>query len=149
STRRPAISPSTTASEPAIPGGACATWMTSRVSPPSTVCSSPSASPCPPTTSPWSSARPERPGGCMADRFPPPERWRETDWEAKAGGQNPMSAIRTAEGLVHADPPAFSQELVDAFFARGRTLYQANLAPLLTGRAGLVLEYGCGAGRIM
>jgi SAM-dependent methyltransferase len=60
-----------------------------------------------------------------------------------------MAAIRTAEGLVHADPPAFSQELVDAFFARGRKLFQANLAPLLTGRAGPVLEYGCGAGRIM
>ena len=87
----------------------------------------------------------------MGDRFPRPERWREADWEAMASGENPLNAIRTAEGMVHADPPAFSQELVDAFFARGRKLFQTNLAPLLTGRGGIgpVLEYGCGAGRIM
>ena len=87
----------------------------------------------------------------MGDRFRRPEGWREADWEAKARGENPLSAIRTAEGLVDAEPPAFSQELVDAFFARGRKLFQTNLAPLLSrrGGAGPVLEYGCGAGRIM
>jgi SAM-dependent methyltransferase len=87
----------------------------------------------------------------MADRFRRPEGWREADWDARAGGENPMAAIRTAEGLVNASPPAFSQALVDAFFTRGRTLFQTNLAPLLASRGGMgqVFEYGCGAGRIM
>jgi SAM-dependent methyltransferase len=87
----------------------------------------------------------------MGDRFRRPERWREADWEAKASGESPASAIRTAEGMVNADPSVFSQALVDAFFARGRKLFQTNLAPLLTGHGGMgsVLEYGCGAGRIM
>ncbi len=87
----------------------------------------------------------------MGNRFRQPERWREEDWDATARGENPLSAILTSEGLVSAEPPAFSPALVDAFFARGRTLFQTNLEPLLSGRGGvgLVLEYGCGAGRIM
>ena len=87
----------------------------------------------------------------MADRFRRPERWQETDWEARARGENPLRAIMTAEGMVDAVASAYSPALVDAFFARGRKLFQANLAPLLAGREGrgLVLEYGCGAGRIL
>ncbi len=84
----------------------------------------------------------------MGKRQLRPEHWLVTDWEAKAQ-ENPLLAVMTTQTMAGAH--AVSEELLDEFFARGRKLFKDHLAPLLHGleRDGLVLEYGCGAGRIM
>ena len=86
----------------------------------------------------------------MAERFPRPEHWLDADWEAKAR-ENPLLAIMTTNGMADAPPETFSEELLEEFFARGRKLFDVHLKPLLDGLDpdGLVVEYGCGAGRVM
>ena len=86
----------------------------------------------------------------MAERYRRPEHWLEADWEAKAQ-ENPLLAIMTTPGMSDAPPAEFSPELLEEFFARGRKLFDVHLKPLLEGfdPKGLVVEYGCGAGRVM
>jgi len=83
-------------------------------------------------------------------RHPRPEHWLEADWEAKAQ-ENPLLAIMTTPEMSDAPPSEFTAEQLDEFFARGRELFETHLKPLLAGLDpdGLVVEYGCGAGRIM
>ncbi len=79
-----------------------------------------------------------------------PAHWLDLDWEAKAR-ENPLLAIMTTEGMADAPPQAFTPELLEDFFARGRQLFDTHLRPLLGDMpAGAVIaEYGCGAGRIL
>ncbi len=86
----------------------------------------------------------------MAGRYRRPEHWLDADWEAKAQ-ENPLLAIMTTPGMSEASPSEFTPDQLDAFFTRGRKLFDSHLKPLLAGLdpKGLVVEYGCGAGRIM
>ncbi len=85
----------------------------------------------------------------MGDRYRRPEHWLEADWEAKAR-ENPLLAIMTTPEMAEAPAEAFSGELLEEFFARGRKLFDQHLRPLLADAPeGPVVEYGCGAGRIM
>ena len=86
----------------------------------------------------------------MGERHRRPEHWLDADWEAKAR-ENPLLAIMTTPEMSDAPPSEFSADQLDEFFARGRKLFDAHLRPLLEGLdpRGPVIEYGCGAGRIM
>ncbi|HEX3729954.1 MAG TPA: class I SAM-dependent methyltransferase [Opitutaceae bacterium] len=85
------------------------------------------------------------------DHFP--DHWFDVDWEQKAR-ENPLSAVMTTEEMQSAPAEDFSPATLDAFFAKGRQLFDGHVGPLLAGLpddAGrpLVVEYGCGAGRIL
>jgi len=84
------------------------------------------------------------------DRYKRPEHWLASDWEAKAR-ENPLLAIMTVEEMAAAPSREFSPELTAEFFERGRRLYERELKPHLqqVDPTSLVVEYGCGAGRIM
>jgi SAM-dependent methyltransferase len=75
-----------------------------------------------------------------------PLRWHWNSWEEKAR-EDPLFAIMTA-------PQMRSLEIKDglpAFFAKGRTIAERFLIPALelSTADGVVVEYGCGAGRIL
>jgi SAM-dependent methyltransferase len=86
----------------------------------------------------------------MRNWYQRPEHWLEADWEAKAQ-ENPLLAIMTRPEMADAPPSDFTPEQLADFFARGRVLYDTHLKPLLgeLEPGCLVVEYGCGAGRIM
>ena len=82
-----------------------------------------------------------------------PEHWREVGWEQKAQ-ENPLSAVMTIQEMEGAPADDFSPEMLEAFFTKGRLLFNNHIAPQLAGLAEtdprpLVVEYGCGAGRIL
>jgi SAM-dependent methyltransferase len=83
-------------------------------------------------------------------RFRRPEHWHGTDWETKAR-ENPLLAIMTTPEMAEAAPTGFTSELLEEFFRRGRKLFDGHIEPLLSGlpKSALVVEYGCGAGRIL
>ncbi len=75
--------------------------------------------------------------------------WKERDWEFKAQ-ENPLFAVQSTDDMAEAAASDFSPELLEALFVRGRKLFRKNIAPLLTDYADpLVVEYGCGVGRIL
>ena len=83
-------------------------------------------------------------------RYVRPEHWPSIDWEAKAR-ENPLLAIMTVDEMAAAPEREFSPELQAEFFDRGRKLFDKQLRAHLDEVApgALVVEYGCGAGRIM
>ena len=83
-------------------------------------------------------------------RYKRPEHWLGIDWEAKAQ-ENPLLAIMTTADMAEAPADAFSPELLEEFFLRGRRLFKDHVEPLMTGLPSdaVVVEYGCGAGRIL
>jgi SAM-dependent methyltransferase len=79
-----------------------------------------------------------------------PKHWQTINWEAKAQ-ENPLFAIMSTEQMADAPPDDFSPELLAPFFRKGEVLFSTWLEPLLSGvsRDDLIVEYGCGAGRIL
>ena len=75
--------------------------------------------------------------------------WKDRDWEFKAQ-VNPLFAVQTTDDMAEATGSDFPPELLEALFARGRKLFRKNIAPLLDDYDDpLVVEYGCGVGRIL
>ena len=71
--------------------------------------------------------------------------WRAKSWDEMAR-ENALAAIMTTpEMMASAD---MSQERLQAFFDRGRELYERYVKPLAPPE-GMLVEYGCGAGRIL
>lgn len=79
-----------------------------------------------------------------------PDHWKENSWEEKAQ-ENPLYAVMTMPDMKEADPEAFSEKHLDLFFAKGRRLAERWVLPSLENapESGHVVEYGCGAGRIL
>lgn len=84
------------------------------------------------------------------ERYKRPEHWLASDWEDKAR-ENPLLAIMTVDAMADAPSQAFSPEQTAAFFRKGRRLYKDHLRVHVKAMdpSALVVEYGCGAGRIM
>ncbi len=81
-----------------------------------------------------------------------PKNWKQSTWEEKAK-ENPLYAIMTTDGMAAAGPE-FTEEHVQQLMAKGRTLFKVHVAPAihLSGFSiadNMVVEYGCGAGRIL
>ncbi len=77
------------------------------------------------------------------------EHWTQNDWEAKAR-ENPFFAIQAEIDWMDAPAGEFVPGQVEALFARGAVLYRKHIAGLLAGLDDpFVVEYGCGAGRIL
>ncbi len=79
-----------------------------------------------------------------------PGHWEKNSWEEKAK-ENPLYAVMTMPEMVDSDPASFSEKHLELFFAKGQALADRLVMPYLSngGRKGLVVEYGCGAGRIL
>ncbi len=70
--------------------------------------------------------------------------WRQKTWDQMAQ-ENALAAVMTTDEMVSATIP--SQTHLESFFAKGQALFDRHLKPLL--RPGLIVEYGCGPGRIL
>src|SRR5262245_20687153 len=82
-----------------------------------------------------------------------PEHWTAISWEEKAK-ENPLFAVMSAEDFRYAAPENFDKSHLVPFMAKGRRLYKQDVAPLLRRIPGakkniVVVEYGCGVGRIL
>jgi SAM-dependent methyltransferase len=82
-----------------------------------------------------------------------PHSWEENSWEEKAR-ENPLYAVMTVPELADADSGAFTEKQLVMFFSKGRALYETHVKPLIallpgSNRDPLVVEYGCGLGRIL
>jgi SAM-dependent methyltransferase len=82
-----------------------------------------------------------------------PESWKVNSWEEKAR-ENPLYAVMTVPELADADSKAFTEKQLHMFFSKGRGLYETHVKPLIELLSGgarnlLVVEYGCGLGRIL
>jgi len=79
--------------------------------------------------------------------------WEGTTWEEKAR-QNPLFAVMTTPAMEDASPDQFDEKQLAEFFAKGELLYTTHVAPLIAllpdrDQNPLVMEYGCGVGRIL
>lgn len=79
--------------------------------------------------------------------------WEGTTWEEKAR-ENPLFAVMTTPSMEAASPEEFDEKQLAEFFAKGEVLYAAHVAPLISAlpdrdQNPLVVEYGCGVGRIL
>ena len=70
--------------------------------------------------------------------------WRAKSWEEMAR-ENALAAVMTTDEMMATSE--LTEDRVEAFFQRGRELYQRNIDPLPP--EGMIVEYGCGAGRIL
>ena len=79
-----------------------------------------------------------------------PEHWTTNSWEEKAR-ENPLYAVMTMPEMESAGVNDFSEEHLELFFEKGRRLAERLVYPTLNEApdSGLVVEYGCGAGRIL
>ncbi len=82
-----------------------------------------------------------------------PRRWVRNSWEDKAR-ENPLFAVQSTEEMLDAAADDFSPEHLQRLFERGRLLFREQVGPLLEARPEpkpdiLVVEYGCGVGRIL
>lgn len=79
-----------------------------------------------------------------------PDHWATNSWEEKAK-ENPLYAVMTMPEMADAGVDGFSEEHLQLFFEKGRRLADRLVMPSLASApsAGLVVEYGCGAGRIL
>jgi SAM-dependent methyltransferase len=79
-----------------------------------------------------------------------PEHWSKNSWEEKAK-ENPLYAVMTIPQLEDAESSEFSEEHLELFFEKGRKLAGRWVYPTLelAPKTGVVVEYGCGAGRIL
>jgi SAM-dependent methyltransferase len=80
-----------------------------------------------------------------------PSNWGKSSWEEKAR-ENPLFAIMTTSEMESAPADDFSANDLELFFNKGKALYATHVKPLterMADRRGLVVEYGCGAGRIL
>jgi SAM-dependent methyltransferase len=79
-----------------------------------------------------------------------PDQWEKNSWEEKAR-ENPLYAVMTMPEMQDAGAVEFSEEHLKLFFEKGRKLADRLVIPslALAPEAGIVVEYGCGAGRIL
>ncbi len=83
----------------------------------------------------------------------PPKRWKGISWEEMAR-ENPLFAVMTRESMADASADDFAPEHRDELFRKGRKLYRKHLRRVLARspdprETALVVEYGCGVGRIL
>lgn len=82
-----------------------------------------------------------------------PPSWHDSDWESKAR-ENPLYAVMTTAEMRDAPADDFDPAHLELFFDRGRSLWNKHLEPRLAevgsgSTKPLVVEYGCGAGRVL
>lgn len=79
-----------------------------------------------------------------------PDHWEKNSWEEKAR-ENPLYAVMTMPEMQDAGADDFSPEHLQLFFEKGRKLAERLVMPSLelAPADGTVVEYGCGAGRIL
>jgi ubiquinone/menaquinone biosynthesis C-methylase UbiE len=79
-----------------------------------------------------------------------PKHWKSNTWEEKAR-ENPLYAVMTMPEMESAGAEDFSPEHLQLFFEKGRKLANRLVMPSLklAPTEGMVIEYGCGAGRIL
>jgi SAM-dependent methyltransferase len=79
-----------------------------------------------------------------------PDHWKTNSWEEKAK-ENPLYAVMTMPEMKDAGTDDFSEEHLELFFEKGRALADRLVMPSLemAPETGTVVEYGCGAGRIL
>jgi SAM-dependent methyltransferase len=81
------------------------------------------------------------------------KRWAQSSWEEKAR-ENALYAVMTTPEMRDAPADEFPEHQLTDFFAKGQSLYDAHVAPLIAAAPDreqdpLIVEYGCGAGRIL
>lgn len=84
---------------------------------------------------------------------PLPKRWKSISWEEMAQ-ENPLFAVMTTAAMADAPATDFTRAQRDELFRKGRKLFFDQLRrPLakvmFTREDALVVEYGCGVGRIL
>jgi SAM-dependent methyltransferase len=81
-----------------------------------------------------------------------PEHWKNAGWEEMAK-ENPLLAIMSTASFREADPREFSPQQLEELFAKGKKLFNHHVKPALRdippSDETLIVEYGCGAGRIL
>jgi SAM-dependent methyltransferase len=79
-----------------------------------------------------------------------PKHWKSNTWEEKAR-ENPLYAVMTMSEMENAGAEDFSPEHLRLFFEKGQKLADKLVMPSLklAPTGGMVIEYGCGAGRIL
>ena len=80
-----------------------------------------------------------------------PTYWETNSWEEKAQ-ENPLYASMAARFLRSADPEQFSADQLKSVFQTGEQLFRQHIHPHLRRLEkpnGLVVEYGCGIGRVL
>lgn len=80
----------------------------------------------------------------MGDAFQ--HKWFDRSWEEMAR-EHPFAAVMTTSEMIAADPD--SPELLKDFFDKGRRLVKSLEPVLPQDRSGLIVDYGCGAGRML
>src|SRR6185503_6658145 len=68
--------------------------------------------------------------------------------------ENPLFAVMTTAGMEGAPAQDFTDEQVQALFEKGRRIFRRHIAGALAhapdgADEGLVVEYGCGVGRML
>lgn len=82
-----------------------------------------------------------------------PSHWKQAPWEQMAR-ENPLFAVMTTEEMADAPSADFTQDQVDLLFEKGRRLFRRHIAGSLAHSPdpkdeGLIVEYGCGVGRML
>jgi SAM-dependent methyltransferase len=79
-----------------------------------------------------------------------PQSWWANSWEEKAR-ENPLYAVMTIPEMQDAGADKFSEQHLQLFFEKGRKLADRLVMPslALAPEEGIVIQYGCGAGRIL
>jgi SAM-dependent methyltransferase len=85
----------------------------------------------------------------LGHRVPP--HWAKSNWEDKAR-EDPLFAVMTDTQLSAPGATDFTEAQLKVFFAKGERLFASHVAPLIRASPdtdGLVVEFGCGMGRIL
>jgi len=79
-----------------------------------------------------------------------PRHWKTNSWEDKAR-ENPLYAVMSTPEMEDAGAESFDASHLRLFFEKGRVLARRLVDPFIADvpASGLVVEYGCGAGRIL
>ena len=82
-----------------------------------------------------------------------PSHWKQVAWEQMAQ-ENPLFAVMTTDEMADAPSAEFSQEQIQTLFEKGRRLFRRHIAGALAHapggpEEGLIVEYGCGVGRML
>ena len=82
-----------------------------------------------------------------------PSHWKQAPWEQMAR-ENPLFAVMTTEEMAGAPSAEFTPEQIGVLFEKGRRLFRRHIAGAMAhapgGRdEGLIVEYGCGVGRML
>ncbi len=81
------------------------------------------------------------------------DRWKQSSWEQMAR-ENPLYAVQTTEEMAEAPADGFTPGQLESLFAKGRKVFRDHVAPALERSPDppdrtLVVEYGCGVGRVL